>query len=582
MRGISTEPEKLKQALRFRNHNVASAIVMYLGICITTGVVSFLESNDYGVLAWMLATIIVWIISTVVYLSKRSQLENRPERLGLLSIIIIAINSLLFSFLILYLVPQASLALAIFFLCIVVITSICMAAFTAPFIPLVAPMVYPLLISLTIAFYLREDLISQWLGFSTILILIGISWFSILLSNSIFNMIDISTEKEALAQKLRSALIQTDDANRAKSVFLASASHDLRQPLHALGLLVETMARTEMNEQQSEIQSHMATAVSSTQTMLDSLLNISKLDAGAISSKPRDFLLQPLFSKLELELAPTADEQYLVYRSRETIAAAYCDPFIVELILRNLISNAIRYTKNGGLLVGCRTKGKDKLMIEVWDTGVGIAEDKIDDVFLEFKQLDNPERDSRKGFGLGLSIAQGLAKTIDSEIIVNSKLGTGSVFRFELKTSHEELIDDIPVEHQAFSFEGKKIIVIDDDIHVQDAMQHLLLSWGCICFAGEDAESVITAITNSETKTDQVDLALVDYRLRDGVTGREVIEQLRARLTPSLPAIIITGDIAANRIEEARAVDALLIHKPASAQQLHTMMQKLLDSSIKS
>ena len=233
-------------------------------------------------------------------------------------------------------------------------------------------------------------------------------------------------------------------------------------------------------------------------------------------------------------------------------------------------------------MVACRAKGKDKLIIEVWDTGVGIAKDKIDDVFREFKQLDNPERDSRKGFGLGLSIAQGLAKTIDSEITVNSRQNIGSVFRFELKRSTEDLIDDLPVEQQTFSFDNNSVIVIDDDKNVREAMQQLLQSWGCICFTGEDALQALSAITASGIEADQIDLALVDYRLRNGATGKEAIEILRSRLYASLPAIIITGDTAANRIAEARSADALLIHKPASAQQLRTMMYKLLRNNLHS
>ena len=581
MRGLNLEPDRLAQALRFPNQNFASAVVLYLGICLATGTVCYVESNDPGVLVWMFITVVVWISSTILYLVKRESLAHQTKRISQLVILVVFTNSLVFSALILYLVPQASLVLAVFMLCVVVVVSICMAAFAAPFMLLIACMAYPLLASLIIAFLLRDDLISQWLGFSVILILVGISWFTIMLSNSIFNMIDINSENEALAQKLRSALIQTDDANRAKSVFLASASHDLRQPLHALGLLVETMGGTKMTTHQTEIQSHMEAAIDSTQTMLDSLLNISKLDAGAISSEPKPFLVQSLFSKLELELAPTADEHNLIYRTRETISAAYSDPLIVELILRNLIANAIRYTQSGGLLIACRPKS-GKLSIEVWDTGIGIAEEKIDDMFREFKQLDNPERDSRKGFGLGLSIAQGLAKTIDSKIEVGSKKGVGSVFRFQLERSHKKIIDDIPNEHVAFSFADTNIVIIDDDEHVREAMHQVLKNWGCRCFSGESAEEIIQSINKSDLAGDQIDLALVDYRLRHGKTGKEAIEILRASIAPKLPAIIITGDTAANRIAEARAVDALLIHKPASTKQLRKMMQKLLTDKIES
>ena len=168
------------------------------------------------------------------------------------------------------------------------------------------------------------------------------------------------------------------------------------------------------------------------------------------------------------------------------------------MILRNLITNAIRYTHTGGLLVACRTRGKDSLSIEVWDTGIGVAKEKIEDMFREFNQIENPERDSRKGFGLGLAIAQGLAKTLDSKITVGSIPDNGSVFRFKLPRSEVDLINDLPIAKQDFSFKGSRIIIINDVQNGRDAMLQLLNGWGCQCFSGESAEEVLTAIKNSE------------------------------------------------------------------------------------
>jgi len=576
MRGLKLDKDSLAQALRFPDRNFASGIVLYLGLCICAAIVSYLESSRTFVLIWIALVIIVWIATTVFYLSKREAFRPNPRTLARMAIGNMLTSSIVFCIFIFVMVPSASLALSIFIMCVVIMIAVGVAAFAAPYMPLFFAMAYPQMVVLTIAFLLRDDQISQWLGFSTILLMVGLTWFSNMLSNSIFNMLDTNNENEALTRKLRTALVQTDEANRAKSVFLASASHDLRQPLHALGLLVETMRGTQLTAQQSEIQRHMSAAVDSTQTMLDALLNISKLDAGAISSDPRPFLVQSLFSKLETELAPIADEHNLIYRTRETIAAAYSDPLIVELILRNLIANAIRYTEHGGLLVACRWRGREQLCIEVWDTGIGIPKHKIDDMFREFKQLDNPERDSRKGFGLGLAIAQGLAKTLDSEIKVHSVVGQGSVFRFALPRSTAEIIDDIPKSRKTISFQGTTVVVIDDDENVRKAMLQVLKSWGCRCFDGESADEVITALKVQNVGANDVHLALVDYRLRHGTTGKDAIESLRKELYSALPAIIITGDTAKDRITEARSVDALLIHKPASVRQLRSMMQTLL------
>jgi len=398
----------------------------------------------------------------------------------------------------------------------------------------------PPLATLVISLFLRNEAVYHGLALGVLLLLATLSIFAIQLHSTFRNSISLRFENDGLIRKLRTALTQTDEANRAKSVFLASASHDLRQPLHALGLLTETLGNTQLEPQQTEIHEHMMSAIDSTRSMLDSLLNISKLDAGAISSEPKPFLIQTLFNKLEDELAPTADEHGLIYRSRDTIAAAHSDPFIVELILRNLIANAIRYTHKGGLLVGCRFRSPQKLVIEVWDTGVGIPEEKIEDIFREFKQLKNPERDARKGFGLGLAIAQGLAKTLDTQITVHSVVSKGTVFRFELPASDAEVIEDLPEHLAPTDFAGRSVLIIDDDPRILASMHNLMLSWDCNSFKAESADEALALIENQ-----YIDLLLVDYRLREGRTGREA--------------------------------DALLLHKPASSSQLQRMMRTLLN-----
>jgi len=446
------------------------------------------------------------------------------------------------------------------------------AALTTPFVPGFLATTYPSMLTLTVCLYMRGNTAFIWLSVGTAILLVGLTWFAVIMSRAIKRSMTTAAQNAALVTKLRTALIQTDEANRAKSVFLASASHDLRQPLHALGLLVETLGGTKMDGQQTEIQDHMMSAIDSTRGMLDALLNISKLDAGAISAAPKPFLVNSVFRKLESELAPTADEHNLIYRSRETIAAAYSDRFIVELILRNLIANAIRYTHKGGLLIACRKVNEEALSIEVWDTGIGIAENKIDEIFSEFKQLDNPERDAQKGFGLGLAIAQGLAKTIDTEIVVKSRLNKGSVFSFKLPISSAQVIEDIPSDSAAVDFSGRTVLIIDDDPRVRASMHNLMLTWGCECVSGESAKQAIDIIGDRH-----IDVLLTDYRLREGLTGRDAIQDLRQHLKRQVPAIIITGDTGADLIQEAQSVDALLLHKPASTSQLQLMIRKLLN-----
>ena len=374
-----------------------------------------------------------------------------------------------------------------------------------------------------------------------------------------------------MIEQLQEAITETEEANHAKSVFLASASHDLRQPLHAMGLFIETLNGTKLDVYQQSVIKHIVSASEATREMLNTLLDFSKLDAGVIKPRSRAFRLQTVFNKLEQELGASADAKNIIYRTRETTVAAYADMALVELILRNLITNAIRYTETGGVLIACRPRNNQTLIIEVWDTGIGIPEKDQQNIFREFHQLGNPERDRQKGFGLGLAIAKGLADTMDLKLSVKSKSGSGSVFRLFLPEAEVSVVEDIPINQSVSRFDGKQILIIDDDESVRVAMRELLLSWGCDCLIAESADEALSLI-----KGKAPDLLIVDYRLREERTGREAITLLRKKCDAALPAIIITGDTAADRLREAQASDALLLHKPVAATELQRAMNSLL------
>lgn len=363
---------------------------------------------------------------------------------------------------------------------------------------------------------------------------------------------------------------EAEEANRAKSVFLASASHDLRQPLHALGLFVVTLSRSELTDKQRQLLTHIEAASGAAREMLNTLLDFSKVDAGVITARPCAFRLQPLLYKLENEFAPQADARGLFYRTRDTTVTVFADPTLVELILRNLIANAIRYTTQGGLLVACRRRG-ERVMIEVWDTGVGIPMTQHRAIFKEFHQLGNPERDQRKGLGLGLAIVAGLARTISTRVLLNSRPDRGSVFRFALPLT-EDRADTLPASlHHNPSLNGLRVLVIDDDQEIRGAMAALLESWQSVCLAVESEEDALAALGSY-----QPDLLLADYRLRGERTGQDAMMAIRARLGRAIPTVIITGDTAPDRLRNVHAGGAALLHKPVVALQLHTAMTALL------
>ena len=386
--------------------------------------------------------------------------------------------------------------------------------------------------------------------------------------------IQMRSENLDLVQRLQASVDEIKQANEAKSVFLASASHDLRQPLHAMGLFIETLNNLGLNVQQQRVVEQIEASADASRDMLNTLLDFSKLDAGVVTAQPSPFLVRNLFEKLEQELAVSANAKDLIYRTRETNAAANADASLVELVLRNLIINAIRYTNDGGVLVACRKKANGNLSLEVWDTGIGIPKDEHETIFREFHQLGNPERDRQKGFGLGLAIARGLANTMGHLLTVSSIKGKGSVFRLDVPQSTTAIIQTNTPDQEQAKFHNTNIVVVDDDDNIRQAMHSLLTQWGCTVFTYESAEH---AKANLGSKS--VHLLIVDYRLREGKTGGQALEQLRAHLNAKTPAIIITGDTAPERLREARSYEALLLHKPLATSELHYAIKTCLFES---
>jgi CheY-like chemotaxis protein len=362
---------------------------------------------------------------------------------------------------------------------------------------------------------------------------------------------------------------EAEQANAAKSKFLAAASHDLRQPVHAQGLFLEVLSRTEQTKYQQELLANARAASEASSELLNALLDFSRIEAGVIEPQPQPFRLQPFLHKIEKELAPQADAKCIVFRTRETQLVVQTDPVLLELILRNLVSNAIRYTERGGILLACRQRGHQALL-EVWDTGIGIAPEHQSEVFREFHQLGNPERDRRKGLGLGLAIADGLARALKHELSLASKPGRGSVFRLALP-----VITGLP-NAQDTMLQSKtrllnaRLLVIDDDAIVREGMLHLLQDWGCECDMAESIEEAQALV-----QLNVPDVIISDYRLREQRTGVEAIEAVRAQLGREIPALLITGDTAPKRLREAQASGIPLLHKPVSPGVLYRKLVEL-------
>ena len=376
-------------------------------------------------------------------------------------------------------------------------------------------------------------------------------------------------------QKAVEAHQEAVQANLAKSKFLAAASHDLRQPIHALGLFLAVLEGTRLNEEQAQVLGNAQSVNEASSEMLGTLLDFSRIEAGVVEVQTSAFRLQNLLNKLENEFAPQAEAKGLLYRSRDSDAVLLSDPGLVELILRNLIANAIRYSDRGGVLVGCRVRG-GWASIEVWDTGIGIPPGQLQAIFREFHQLGNAERDRRKGLGLGLAIAEGLARSLGLHITVDSRPGRGSVFRFRVPLAAQAADvpnDDVTAWH-APAPRQLRLLVLEDDESVRQGMCQLLRQFGWQCEAVETVEEAMAAIERQRP-----DLLISDYRLRGTMTGVDAIAAVRARLDGHCPALLITGDTDPERLRDAHASKVQLLHKPVVPEVLYRAILHEMDSA---
>lgn len=371
-------------------------------------------------------------------------------------------------------------------------------------------------------------------------------------------------------QQTESARLHADTANQAKSRFLAAVSHDLRQPIHAQGMFLNVLNNTPLSPKQQELIAKLTVATNATSEMLHTLMDFSRIEAGTITPQFSRFRLQPLLNKIENEFIAQADAKRLNYRSRETDLAVLSDPGLLEVILRNLVGNAIRYTRRGGLLLACRRRGLH-VQIEVYDTGIGIPEEQHAAIFREFHQLGNPERDRQKGLGLGLAIVKGLAECLQHPLSLNSRPGRGSVFRLRVPLTY--LGDPRPTAPPVPRIlpPTVNILLIDDDDIVRESTAQQLAEWDFNCQSADDIERALMLARKTPP-----DLIISDFRLREHRTGAEAIEKIRLQAERTIPALLITGDTDPQRLREARACGVPLLHKPVEPRELYRQIVNLL------
>lgn len=410
------------------------------------------------------------------------------------------------------------------------------------------------------------------IGLGLLVYLAGMIQVTRMAHASAMETIALRFENTDLVEQLRREKELAEQANHGKSRFLAAASHDLRQPLHAMVLFIaaleEKIGELEAKNLVGSIR-HCATALES---LLQTLLDISKIDAGIVVPERVDFKLIPLVERLRDEYALQARAAGLILGVQCGDLTVHSDPALVEPILRNLLSNAIRYTQAGSVEILC-TPTRAGVEIAVRDTGIGIPAEQHGRVFEEFVQLANPERDRTKGLGLGLAIVRRLAALIDTQVSLESEAGRGSVFRFVLPVGDPAAAAgaSLPVIQKSL-IEESVIVVVDDEAEVRAGMQALLEGWGCRVVVADSAGDAIDRLQKDNLLPE---IVVADYRLREGKTGVDAIRSIAAHFGMAIPGAIITGDTAPERLGEAKASGYALLHKPVAPGKLRALLQNL-------
>jgi signal transduction histidine kinase/CheY-like chemotaxis protein len=418
----------------------------------------------------------------------------------------------------------------------------------------------------------NEEIIAAT-AFLVPIVAVVVPWMAIQASRKFDELVSLRLKSAELAENLRSQIELVEQAMIAKANFLAAASHDLRQPVHAIGLFAGALRDLPLSAPAQKLTGQIESSVVALDGLFAALLDISRLDARSVEVRRSPVAIGSLIGRICQDFAADAAAKRVELRSAACSLKVYTDPILLERVLRNLVSNAVRYTQTGRVLVGCRRRSAT-LEIQVCDTGPGIALEHRELIFKEYFQLHNPERDRQKGLGLGLAIVHRLVDLIDCRLSLQSEVGRGS--RFSLCVPLAAVEPEAPAlerETPAAGRESGLIAVVDDEAAILSGMTALLQGWGYAVVGGGSGEEVVAALAQCPLRPD---LVITDHWLRRSETGFDVIERLRGEYNEDIPAILVSGDTGPQLRTEARAIGAVLMHKPTPNGKLRAAISHLL------
>ena len=529
------------------------------------GVLWWMRGDQRSALLWIAVLITWWagwyfFSETLVRMNSRLSAETRIGLLMLAGSCLMAVPLLAFDR---YSVAEQA-AVTTVFLAVTTASVIATAGFRMVFLYYSIPMLLPLSLALALSAPAGSSVFAAW-GMSLLVLLYQI--YLIGLSRKVSRVfLDAGLYRYAQSSlniALQGALDAAEDANRAKTQFLAAASHDLRQPMHSMNVLVAALSLKTLDDNAHEIVKVLNTVNQTITQQLDGLLDISKLDAGTVVAKIEpcslDALLRDHYQAVRLRAG--GGGQLCILNIEQSVTAR-TDEALLRRAISNLTDNALKFTPSGGQVMLTLKQLGAEALIEVSDSGIGIPDSQREMIFREFYQIGNANRDRAMGLGLGLSIVRRLCNLIGARLSVHSVVGEGS--RFTISLPNVETLDspqDRPVRHRR-SLQSLVVLVIDDEAMVRQSMRFLLEELGCTV---HDAPGSSEAVQIAARET--IDVILSDMRLAEADSGIEAIAQVH-RLQPDARAVLVTGDTAPERLREAQATALPLLHKPVTLANL--------------
>jgi len=450
----------------------------------------------------------------------------------------------------------------------------------APRWPSVLSFVVPMMVGLITALASRGDGVHFFLAVCCLLYLGATLHFARQQHSLLNNALLMRFEKEALADKLSEQIVVAQRASEEKNRFFAAANHDLRQPLHAIALFGAVLEKELEGRPEHTHATRLMRAVHALGGSLDTMLDVSRLDAGVIVPHLQAVPLNPLFQLLNQLFASRAEEKGLQLRLRASPLWVQTDPNLLQRLLANLLENAIKYTPQGGVLVVARERG-ETVWLEVIDTGIGMAPEHMVSIFDEFYQINNPGRDRTQGFGIGLSIVRRLSDLLGHPVEAQSRVGHGSRFRVAIPlASPQKLLPTVNSQPMPDRMAlPKRVLLIDDESDITDAMGALLGSYGVEFQAVQNEMEAAAAFSQASALGVPFEALIFDYRLADGINGLDLAQRLRQKYSPNLPLLLVTGETAPERLQRVHDSGVPVLFKPVAADKL---MKTLISMRLRS